>query len=82
MIYDAQQKSLQAIEEYKKAVEYTKDLFISNYLIATAYDSLGQYSNAYTYYKKFVSASTENDDYKKYAQTRLNDLSAFSESVR
>ncbi|MBR2526472.1 tetratricopeptide repeat protein [bacterium] len=82
LIYDAQQKSLQAIEEYKKAVEYNKDLFISNYLIATAYDSLGQYSNAYTYYKKFVSASTENDDYKKYAQTRLNDLKAFSASVR
>ena len=82
LIYDAQQKSSQAIEEYKKAVEYNKDLFISNYLIATAYDSLGQYSNAYTYYKRFVSASTENDDYKKYAQTRLNDLKAYAANAR
>ena len=82
LIYDAQQKSLQAIAEYKKAVKYNKDLFISNYLIATAYDSLGQYANAYNYYKIFVSTSTENDDYKKYAQTRLNDLKAFSASAR
>ncbi len=82
LIYDAQQKSLQAIEEYKKAIEYNKELVISDYLIATAYDSLGQYSNAYTYYKRFVSASTENDDYKKYAQTRLNDLKAYSANAR
>jgi len=82
LIYDAQQKSLQAIEEYKKAVQYNADLVISNYLIATAYDSMGQYSNAYIYYKKFVSTSTENDDYKKYAQTRLNDLKAYAASTR
>ena len=82
LIYDAQQKPLPAIEEYKKAVQYNNDLFISNYLIATAYDALGQYSNAYTYYKRFVSSSAENDDYKKYAQTRLNDLKAYSASAR
>ncbi len=82
LIYDAQQKPLNAIEEYKKAVEYNKDLVISNYLIATAYDVLGQYSNAYLYYKKFVDNSPENDDYKKYAQTRLKDLKAFSANAR
>lgn len=77
LIYDAQEKPLQAIPEYKKAVQYNPELVISDYLIATAYDSLGQYSNAYTYYKKFVNNSKTNDDYKKYAQTRLVDLKAY-----
>lgn len=77
LIYDAQEKPLSAIPEYKKAVQYNPELVISDYLIATAYDSLGQYSNAYTYYKKFVNNSKDNDDYKKYAQTRLVDLKAY-----
>lgn len=82
LIYDAQENALKAIAEYKKAVEYNPELIISNYLIATAYDSLGQYANAYSYYKKFVNTSQADDDYKKYAQTRLNDLKAFSASAR
>ncbi len=82
LIYDAQQKPLPAIEEYKKAVQYNKDLFISNYLIATAYDALGQYAKAYNYYKRFIDTSAENDDYKKYAQTRLKDLKAYSASAQ
>lgn len=77
LIYDAQEKPLQAIPEYKKAVQYNPELVISDYLIATAYDSLGQYSNAYSFYKKFVNNSKTNDDYKKYAQTRLVDLKAY-----
>ena len=81
LIYDAQEKPLQAIEEYKKAVTANSELVITNYLIATAYDSLGQYTKAYTYYKKFVSSSADEDDYKKYAQTRLNDLKAYAVSV-
>lgn len=82
LVYDAEQKTLQAIEEYKKAVQYNPDLIISNYLIATGYDTLGQYTNAYLYYKKFVSASQSDDDYKKYAQTRLNDLKAYSANAK
>lgn len=77
LIYDAQEKPLQAIPEYKKAVQYNPELVISDYLIATAYDSLGQYANAYTFYKKFVNTQKTNDDYKKYAQTRLVDLKAY-----
>lgn len=78
LIYDAQEKPLQAIPEYKKAIQHNPELIISNYLIATAYDSLGQYSNAYTFYKKYVTISTTNDNYKKYSQTRLNDLKGYA----
>lgn len=78
LIYDAQQKPLQAINEYKQAIAHNPELILSDYLIATAYDSLGQYANAYTYYKKFVSTSKANDQYKQYSQTRMNDLKSYA----
>lgn len=81
LIYDAQQKPLQAIEEYKKATNYNSELSIAYYLIATAYDSLGQYSNAYIYFNKFVNTSKTNDEYKKYSITRLNDLKSYAKKV-
>ena len=80
LIYDEQEKLLQAIAEYKKAIQYNPDLVISDYLIATAYDKLGQYANAYQYFKKFVNTSQSEDDYKKYARSRLNDLKAYAPS--
>lgn len=82
LIYDAQQKPMQAIHEYEKAIVNNPELVISDYLIATAYDSLGQYSNAYTHYKKFVTNSKNNDEYKKYAVSRLNDLKSYEKKVQ
>lgn len=78
LIYDAQNKSLQAINEYKQAYEHNHELILAEYLIATAYDSLGQYANAYTYYKRFVNNSKTNDQYKQYSMTRLNDLKSYA----
>ena len=82
LIYDAQQKPLEAVEEYKKAVNYNSELSISYYLIATAYDTLGQYSNAYIYFNKFVNTSKTNDEYKKYSITRLNDLKSYAKHAQ
>ena len=82
LIYDAQQKPLEAVEEYKKAVNYNSELSISYYLIATAYDTLGQYSNAYIYFNKFVNTSKTNDEYKKYSITRLNDLKSYAKHAK
>ena len=82
LIYDEQEKLLQAIAEYKKAIQHNPDLVISDYLIATAYDKLGQYANAYQFFKKFVNASQSEDDYKKYARSRLNDLKSYATPVK
>ena len=78
LIYDAQNKPLQAINEYKQAYTHNHELILADYLIATAYDSLGQYANAYTYYKRFVTNSKTNDQYKQYSTTRLNDLKSYA----
>lgn len=77
MIYDTQKKYNQAITDYKKAISINPDLTIVNYLIGVDYDMLGQYKNAISHYKIFTSKYTENDDFLKYAQTRLGELKQY-----
>ena len=77
MIYDTQKKYSQAITDYKKAISINPDLTIVNYLIGVDYDMLEQYKNAVSHYKAFTNSYSENDDYFKYAQTRLGELKQY-----
>ncbi len=77
MIYDTQKKYAQAISDYKKALASNPELTIINYLIGVDYDMLEQYKNAVSYYKTFSNSYKENDDYLKYAQTRLGELKQY-----
>ena len=77
MIYDTQKKYNQAIADYKKAIGINPDLTIVNYLIGVDYDMLEQYKNAASHYKAFTSTYSENDDFLKYAQTRLGELKQY-----
>lgn len=79
LIYDSKKLYTQAIEEYKKAALNNKDLVITNYLIALDYDTLCQYKNAYIYYKKFLSLTQNNDEYKTYATKRCADLKVYEQ---
>lgn len=75
MIYDAQEKYKDAINDYKKALASNNpDLAVINYLIAVGYDNLGEYKNAKTYFQNFVGQYSQDDDFKKYAETRLTEL--------
>lgn len=77
MIYDTKQKYKEALTDYKKAISMNPDLVIVNYLIGVDYDMLEDYKNAMSYYKSFLAVYTEDDDYKKYAQDRVGELSAY-----
>lgn len=77
MIYDTQQKYKEALADYKKAISFNPDLTIVNYLIGVDYDMLEDYKNAISYYKSFLASYSEDDDYKKYAQDRVGELSAY-----
>ena len=79
MIYDAQKKYKEAINDYQKALAANPELTIVNYLIGIDYDSLEQYKNAINYYQIFISKYQEDDDYKKYAQTRIAELSKYAQ---
>ena len=77
MIYDTKKKYNEAIADYKKAASIDPEITIINYLIGVDYDMLEQYKNAVSYYKSFVANYTEDDDYKKYAQTRIGELKSY-----
>lgn len=77
MIYDTQKKYNQAITDYKKAISVNPDLLIVNYLIGVDYDMQEQYKNAMSYYKAFTATYTEDDDYLKYAKTRIGELAPY-----
>lgn len=77
MIYDTQKKYNEAIADYKKAVASNPDLAIVNYLIGVDYDMLEQYKNAISYYNAFTATYTEDDDYSKYAKTRISELAPY-----
>jgi len=77
MIYDTQKKYNQAITDYKKAISVNPDLLIVNYLIGVDYDMQEQYKNAMSYYKAFIATYTEDNDYLKYAKTRIGELAPY-----
>ena len=77
MIYDAQKNYNSAINDYKKAISANPDLMIVNYLIGVDYDMLEQYKNAMSYYKAFTATYSEDDDYLKYAKTRIGELAPY-----
>ena len=58
-------------------VLYSSELTIAYYLVALDYDTLKQYKNALTNYKKYVSLTTEQNEYKKYSQTRIKELKQY-----
>lgn len=77
LINDVNKKYIQAIADYKKAVQYNSQLCIIYYLMALDYESLSQFKSALTYYKKYVSLTTEENEYKKYAQERIKALKKY-----
>lgn len=79
LIFDVDKKYLLAIAEYQKAVKTSPDLNIIYYLLALDYDNLSQFKNALTNYKKYVGATTEDNDYKKYAQARVKELKKYEQ---
>ncbi len=74
MIYDAQSKHNEAIADLKKAYEINKEFTICPYMIASNYDSLEKYKEAYEYYTMYANSNVEDDDYKKYAAARAEEL--------
>jgi len=75
MIYDAQKKLNEAIADYKKAYELNpNDFQIINYMLAVDYDTLEKYKEAYNYYLAYANSNAEEDEYKTYAKTRIEEL--------
>ena len=74
MIYDSQGKHNEAIADLKKAYELNKDFVICNYMIGSNYDALKKYKEAIEYYEIYATSDAPDDDYKKYAKARAEEL--------
>ena len=74
MIYDTKEKRNEAIADLKKAYSLNKEFEICNYLIASDYDTLGKYKEAYEYYTAYANSTVQDDEYKQYAKARAEEL--------
>ncbi len=74
MIYDAKEKRTEAIADLKKAYSLNSEFTICNYLIASDYDALGKYKEAYEYYTAYANSDVQDDEYKQYAIARAEEL--------
>ena len=74
MIYDSKGKHNEAISDLKKSYELNKDFTICPYMIASNYDALKKYKEAMEYYQMYADSDVPDDDYKKYAKARAEEL--------
>ena len=79
MIYDAKEQRKEAISDLSKAFQLNNEFKICNYMIASDYDSLNDYKNAYKYYLAYANSDAEEDQYKEYARTRIEELKDYAQ---
>ncbi len=77
LIYDEQKQHKLAINDYLNVLKYSNEFPIANYMLAVDYDTLENYKEAFKYYQKFISSYTTDDEYLKYAKSRMEDLKPY-----
>ena len=74
MCFDALNNYQKAVSDYKSTLKYAPDMVIAYYSLGVDYDALADYKSAKENYKKYVELSVEENDYKTYAQSRINEI--------
>lgn len=78
-VYFYRKDYIDAISNYKKAINLDSTFFGLHYNVALAYDESGNEDEAYRYYKKFVALNPDsNDRYVQYANLRILELESYS----
>ena len=72
--YDALNNYQKAVTDYKSVLKYAPDMVIAYYSLGVDYDSMGNYQSAKQNYQKYVELATQDDEYKKYAQSRISEI--------
>ena len=80
MIYDTKADRYKAIADLKKAYKLNSEFIICTYMIASNYDALEKYKDAYNYYMEYANSDAPEDDYKKYAQARAEELKNYADA--
>ncbi len=74
LAYDAKENPIKAIADYKKAVELNNELSMAYYSIGLCYEALKNTTEAKKMYIKFLTEYKTQDEYYKYAKSRLAEL--------
>ena len=74
MAYDAVNNYKAAIADYKSTLKYAPDMVIAYYSIAVDYDALENYQAAKENYKKYLETVSEDNDYTRYAKSRIDEI--------
>ena len=74
LAYDAINNYQKAISDYKSTLKYAPDMIIAYYSLGVDYDAINNYQAAKENYKKYVELCNEDNEYKKYAQTRITEI--------
>lgn len=77
LIYDEQKQTKLAINDYLNVLKYSNEFPIANYMLAVDYDTLSNYKEAFKYYQKFIANYATDDEYLKYAKSRVEELKPF-----
>lgn len=77
LIYDEQKQTKLAISDYLNVLKYSNEFPVANYMLAVDYDTLSNYKEAFKYYQKFTSVYTTDDEYLKYAKSRMEELKPY-----
>ena len=72
--YDGLNNYQKAIEDYKSTLKYAPDMTIAYYSMAVDYDVLKNYQLAKENYVKYVDLSTEDNEYRQYAKSRIAEI--------
>ena len=77
MIFDAQKKYSLAVSEYQKMLSISNSIPEGYYALAVDYEYLNQPQQAFSNYKKYLNVATEENEYTRYAQSRIQELSKY-----
>lgn len=78
LIYDEQKQTKLAINDYLNVIKNSNDFPMANYMLGVDYDVLENYKEAFKYYQIFTSKYTTDDEYLKYAKSRMEELRPYA----
>ena len=74
MAYDAINNYEKAIKDYKTTLEYAPDMTIAYYSLGVDYEAMSNYPQAKINFQKYIDLTMEENDYKTYAKSRVQEI--------
>ena len=74
MAFDGLNDYQKAISDYQQTLKYAPDMIIAYYSMGVDYDALNNFTAAKENYKIYVEKSVTDDDYRRYAQSRIDEI--------